>query len=79
MKIGLLIIESLINGNSSLSIPRTMQTMNAQLLGYELMELPSTNFVRQCRIVAEGVNEILVAIKLNVHGVRMESKFPSKI
>ena len=59
-----LILELLVVGSSPSNIPKLLQTMSTELVGKELEEIPSTNFVRQCRTVGQVVNEILVAIQL---------------
>ena len=38
--------------------------MNSALLGQNIKELPTKRFAQQCRVVAQNVNDILVAIKL---------------
>ena len=38
--------------------------MNTVLLGKQLDKVPSVNFVRQCRVVRQHVNNTLVALKL---------------
>ena len=59
-----IILENLIAGVQPMSVPKIMQTYATEYTGEELDELPSVNFIRQCRTIAQVVNEILAAIKL---------------
>jgi hypothetical protein len=47
----LLICELLVNGTPPSAIPANLQSTSAVLRGCEAEELPSINFVRQCRVV----------------------------
>ena len=59
-----LIIQLLVDGVSPSSIPGIMQTMNSVLLGQNIEELPTKRFAQQCRVIAQNVDDILVAIKI---------------
>ena len=64
VKIIQMIIEMLVSGTPPASVPRIMQTMSFGLLDKEAKEVPSMNFVRECRPVAQNLNEMLVAFAL---------------
>ena len=60
----LLICELLVNGTPPVAVPATIQTTSAAFTGAEANELPSVNFVRQCRTVLQTLNETLSALRL---------------
>ena len=60
----LLIFELLVNGTPPSAVPDNIQTMSAYMTGAEAHELPSVNFVRQCRTVLQILNETLAALRL---------------
>ena len=60
----LLICELLVGGTPPSAIPANIQTMSAAFTGAEATELPSINFVRQCRTVLQNINETLSALRL---------------
>lgn len=60
----LLICELLVNGTPPSAVPANIQTMSAAMSGAEASELPSVNFVRQCRTVLQNLNETLSALRL---------------
>lgn len=60
----LLICELLVNGTPPSAVPANIQTMSAAMTGAEAEELPSVNFVRQCRTVLQNLNETLAALRL---------------
>mgnify|MGYP007086410298 CR=1 FL=1 len=57
----LLICELLVNGTPPSAVPANIQTMSAALLGSEVGELPSVDYVRKCRVVVQNINEMLAA------------------
>jgi hypothetical protein len=59
-----LICELLVNGTAPSAIPTNIQTMYETLYGEKPEELPSVNFVRECRVVVEVIGETLAALKL---------------
>jgi hypothetical protein len=59
-----LICELLVNGTAPSAIPTNIQTMYETLYGETPEELPSVNFVRECRVVVEVVGETIAALKL---------------
>ena len=60
----LLICEFLVNGTPPTAVPANLQTASAAFTGVEAKELPSVNFVRQCRTVLQNLNETLSALRL---------------
>ena len=59
-----MICELLINGTAPMAVPSTIQSIYEMLYNKSPEELPSVNFVRECRVVVEIIGETLVAIKL---------------
>ncbi len=59
-----LICELLVNGTAPSAIPSNIQTMYETLYGETPADLPSVNFVRQCRVVVEVIGETVTALKL---------------
>jgi uncharacterized membrane protein len=59
-----LICELLVNGTSPSAIPANIQTMYETLTGETPADVPSVNFVRQCRVVVEVIGETITALKL---------------
>lgn len=59
-----LICELLVNGTSPSAIPANIQTMYETLTGETPADVPSINFVRQCRVVVEVIGETITALKL---------------
>ena len=60
----LLICEMLVNGTPPTAVPANLQSTQAAFTGVEATELPSINFVRQCRTGLQNMNEILSALRL---------------
>ena len=60
----LLICEMLVNGTPPTAVPANLQSTQAAFVGIEAKELPSVNFVRQCRTVLQNLNETLSALRL---------------
>ena len=60
----LVICEMLVNGTPPSAIPANIQTMSAGMYGSEVAELPSLNYVRQCRVILQGLNTTLAALRL---------------
>ena len=60
----LLICELLVNGAKPTSVRGIMQTTSSYFTGVEESELPSVNFIRQCRTVLQNLNETLAALRL---------------
>ena len=62
-----LICELLVNGTPPLAIRPSIQTMYATLYGAQPDEfdLPSLNYVRQCRVIIEVIGETVTALKLS--------------
>lgn len=60
----LLICELLVNGTPPSAVPANIQTTCAAFTGVEANELPTENFVRECRVVLQNVNETLSAFRL---------------
>ena len=59
-----MICELLINGTAPTAVPSTIQSIYETLYDESPEELPSVNFVRECRVVVEIIGETMVAIKL---------------
>ena len=59
-----LICELLVTGTPPSAIPQIIQTFCETLLREKPKELPSVNFVRECRVIMEVIGETIVAIKL---------------
>ena len=57
----LLICEMLVNGTHPTAVRENIQTSCAAFTGVEAKELPSVNFVRECRTVLQNLNETLSA------------------
>ena len=66
MSIVLLICELLINGTPPSAVPKNMKSFSARLEGHDESEMPSVNFVRQCRVVVQNLNEMLAAYRLGL-------------
>ena len=60
----LLICEMLVNGTNPRAVPANIQTYCAAFTGVEAEELPSVNFVCECRVVLQNLNETLSAFFL---------------
>ena len=60
----LLICEMLVNGTHPKAVRENIQTSCAAFTGVEAKELPSVNFVRECRTVLQNLNETLSAFRL---------------
>ena len=60
----LLICELLVNGTHPSAVPANIQSTCAAFTGVETKELPSTNFVQECRTVLQNLNETLSAFRL---------------
>ena len=59
-----LILELLVAGTAPSAIPLNIGIMYETFFGTKPEELPSINFVRQCRAVVEVVGKTITAIKL---------------
>jgi hypothetical protein len=59
-----LIFELLVNGTAPSAIPANIQTMYETLYGETPSDVPSVNFVCQCRVVVEVIGETITALKL---------------
>ena len=64
MYIVLLICEMVVNGTHPTSVPANIQSSFALFTGVEATELPCVNFVRQCRLVLQNINDTLSAFRL---------------
>ena len=60
----LLTCEILVNGTHPSAVPANIQTSCAAFTGVEADELPSVNFVRECQIFLQNLNETLSALRL---------------
>jgi hypothetical protein len=60
----LLICELLVNGTPPSAVPAILQSTSAHMIGSEVEQLPSVNFIRECRVVVKKLNEMLAAYKL---------------
>ena len=52
------------NGTPPSAVPLNIRSMNASMNGCDISELPSTNFVWECRVVLQNLNETLAALRL---------------
>ncbi len=59
-----LICKLLVTGTPSSVFPQIIQTFCETLLQEKPKELPSVNFVRECRVIMEVIGEKIVSIKL---------------
>ncbi len=59
-----MICELLINGTAPTAVPSAIQSIYQTLYDEPPEELPSVNFVCECRVVVEIIGETMVAIKL---------------
>lgn len=59
-----LICELLVNGSLPTSIQENIRTWYGTLYGESPNEVPSCNFIRECRVVVEVIGETVAAIKL---------------
>jgi hypothetical protein len=59
-----LISELLAHGTPPSTIPSNIETMYHTLYGVKPDEVPSVNFVRECRVVVQVLGETITAIKL---------------
>jgi hypothetical protein len=59
-----MICELFVNGTAPTSVPTTIQSIYDTLYNESPEELPSVNFVRECRVVVEIIGETMVAIKV---------------
>ena len=60
----LLVFKMLVNGMHPTAVPANIQSSCALFTGVESTELPCVNFVRQCRVVLQNLNETLSAFRL---------------
>jgi len=58
--------ELLVNGSPPSAIPSNIGTLFATLYGEEPTNIPSLNYVRQCRVLVQIVSETITAMKLSV-------------
>ena len=61
----LLICELLVNGTHLSAVPVNIQRMCAVFTSVKAKELPTVNFVRECRVMLQNVNESLSAFQLD--------------
>ena len=54
----------LVNGTHPTAVPANIQSSCALFTGVEATELPCINFVRQCRVVLQNLNDTLSAFQL---------------
>ena len=59
-----LISELLAHGTPPSTIPSNIETMYHTLYGVKPAEVPSVNFVRECRVVVQVLGETITAVKL---------------
>ena len=59
-----LISELLAHGTPPSTIPSNIKTMYHTLYGVKPAEVPSVNFVRECRVVVQVLGETITAVKL---------------
>ena len=60
----MLICELLVNGNPPSDIPDKIQTISTALNGSEVNEIPSLDYVRECHVVVQNLNDMLAACRL---------------
>ena len=60
----MLTCDLLVNGTPPSAVPTNIQTISAALLGSEVSELPSVNYIRECRVIVQNLNRILAAFRL---------------
>jgi len=63
-KFVLLICKLLVNGTPPSAIPGNIQSVSESVTGVSVSHNPSVNFVRQCRVVEQNLNEMLAAYRL---------------
>jgi hypothetical protein len=56
----------LVNGTPPSAVPAILQSTSAHMIGAEVEELPSVNFVQECHVVVKKLNEMLAVYKLGV-------------
>ena len=64
VRVVLLICELLVGGTPPSAIPDNIQTSSITFTGHGVADRPCINFVRQCRVVLQILNETLSAYKL---------------
>ena len=64
VRIVLLICELLVNGTSPRAVPTNIRSVSETITGQPVAHSPSVNFVRQCRVVVQNLNEMLAAFCL---------------
>jgi hypothetical protein len=60
----LMVCKLLINGTAPSAVPTNIQTIYEALYNEQPEELPSVNFVRECRVIVEVMCETMAAIKI---------------
>ena len=60
----MIIGEILVNGDPTSAIPSNIQKSSNALTGSEVNEIPSLEYVRKYRVVAQNLNEMLATCKL---------------
>ena len=60
----MLTCDLLVNGTPPSAVPGNTQTMSAALLGSEVSEMPSVNYVCKFCVVTQNLNEMLAAFRL---------------
>jgi hypothetical protein len=66
VSIVLLICELLVNGTPPTAVQNNMKSFSARLHGQEDSQMPSVNFIRQCRVVLQNLNEMLAAYRFGL-------------
>ena len=64
VRIVLLICELLVNGTAPRAVPANIRSVSETITGQPIAHSPSVNFVRQCRVVVQNLNEMLAAFCL---------------
>jgi hypothetical protein len=59
-----MICKLLISGTPPTAVPSTLQIIYETLYKEKPEQLPSVNFLRECRVVIEVIGETMAAIKL---------------
>ena len=60
----MLVCELLVNGTPPSTIPYSIQTMSAALIGSEFNEMPSLDYVCKCCVAVQNLNDMLASYML---------------
>ena len=60
----MLVCELLVNGTPPSTIPYSIQTMSAALIGSEFNEMPSLDYVCKCCVSVQNLNDMLASYML---------------